>query len=89
MRSVRRVIGLERRHINYVRSTVESYGGLAVVRTLDPHGASIELLISPGCEGLVSKLLESLTKDDGIVLVPVETPRGELPQASGHGGDES
>ena len=89
MRSVRRVIGLERRHINYVRSTVESYGGLAVVRTLDPHGASIELLISPGCEDLVSKLLESLTKEDGIALVPQEAPGKELPRAPKHGGDES
>jgi hypothetical protein len=49
---------------------VESYDGMAVVRTLNPLRASIELLISPGCEELVSKLLESLTKDDKIDLLP-------------------
>lgn len=70
MQSVRRVFRLERRHIHYVRSTVESYDGMAVVRTLDPHGAIIEVLISPGCEDLVSKLLDSLTKDEEIDLLP-------------------
>lgn len=41
---------------------------MAVVRTIDPHEARIEIMISPGCEGLISELLDSLVKDEGLVL---------------------
>ena len=69
MESVRRIFRVDRRDINYLRSTIESYDGMAVVRTVDPHAAKIELMIAPGCEQLVCGLLEHLAGSEGLKLV--------------------
>ena len=57
---------MDRKDINFLKTTIESYDGMAVVRTLDSKEAVIELLIAPGCEILISELLESLKKREGI-----------------------
>lgn len=57
---------MKRDKINYICSTIESYDGMAVVRTLDPSSAYIELLIAPGCEDLVYGLLDSLRTEEGL-----------------------
>jgi len=44
---------------------------MALVSTVDPHKAMIELKISPGCEGLILELLESLRRDEGIKIMEV------------------
>jgi hypothetical protein len=62
---------VSRRDIHYLRTTVEGYDGMAVVRTVDPAGAVIELQIAPGCEQLVSSLIASLRDREGIALEPV------------------
>jgi hypothetical protein len=41
---------------------------MAVVRTVDPQEATIELLIAPGCEELISRLLAALREKEGIRL---------------------
>ena len=58
--------------INYVRITVESYDGMAVVRTLDPKVAALELLVAPGCDAMIDGLLESLSKE-GVPLEKIST----------------
>jgi hypothetical protein len=46
---------------------------MAVVRTVDPEqDATIELLIAPGCEKLVSELIAALKEKEGIRLEPAE-----------------
>ncbi len=60
---------MDRKDINYFRTTVESYDGMAVVRTVDPHAAYIEISISPGCEDLIFELLDSLAKDEGLKII--------------------
>ena len=57
---------MDRKDINFLKTTIESYDGMAVVRTLDSKEAVIELLIAPGCEILISELLESLKKREGL-----------------------
>lgn len=69
MESVRRIFRVDRRDINYLRSTIESYDGMAVVRTVDPHAADIELMIAPGCEELICGLVEHLASSEGLKLV--------------------
>ena len=44
MNSVKQVFRVKRKDINYIRWTVESYDGMAVVRTVDPKEAFIEIL---------------------------------------------
>jgi len=73
MKTSRKFFRVNRKDINYIRSTVESYDGMAVVRTLDPHVACIEIMISPGCEVLVLELLDSL-RQEGIGIAEEKAP---------------
>jgi len=75
MQTIKRIFRVDRKDINYLRSTIESYDGMAVVRTLDPLVAFIEIQISPGCEELVSELLDYLTKGEGLDLVEKDVSR--------------
>ena len=45
---------------------MESYDGMAVVRTVDPEKALIEIQISPGCESLVADLLHHLGSQEEV-----------------------
>ena len=45
-----RVFHVDRKEISYLRFTLESYDGMAIVTTLDPYTALIEVSIAPGCE---------------------------------------
>ena len=63
IRSLRRVFHVDRHEIGYLRFTLESYDGMAVVSTIDPQKALIEILIAPGCEAVVMNLLDSLRKE--------------------------
>lgn len=73
---------MERREINYLRLTLESYDGMVVVRTIDPRVAIIELQISPGCESLVVELIKDLVENEIMEIEPMsglgETSRGPL-----------
>jgi len=116
LETIKRRFRVNRKDIHYLRTTIEAYDGMAVVRTVEPHGhepvadsvqrnppklqssfaeasedtriplrsgdrgslrrrvdpseATIELLIAPGCEDLISKLLMALKEKEGI---PLET----------------
>jgi hypothetical protein len=74
---------VKREDIHYLRTTIEAYDGMAVVRTVesadpgsqrcrvDAGEATIELLIAPGCEGLISALIAALREQEGLPLEPV------------------
>jgi hypothetical protein len=59
---------VDRREINYLSVIIASYDGMALVRTIDPHEALIEVRISPGCEDYILALLDYLVQDEGISL---------------------
>lgn len=69
METIRHAYLVDREEINYLRITLESYDGMAVVRTLDPNKAEIEIMISPGCEEIIHKILESLRIKEGLKIV--------------------
>jgi hypothetical protein len=68
---------VKREDIHYLRTTIEAYDGMAVVRTAEPVGqnepgaAIIELLIAPGCEEMISRLIAALREQEGLPLEPV------------------
>jgi len=62
---------VNREDIHYLRTTIEAYDGMAVVRTVDPAQAVIELLIAPGCEEWISRLIAALREQEGISLEAV------------------
>ena len=55
---------VERKDIAYLRYTIESYDGIAVVATEDPVAAIIRLTISPLCENIVDELISSFVQDE-------------------------
>ena len=68
MKSTKMIFQVDRREIHYLRFTLESYDGMAVVSTIDPHLALIEVSIAPGCEKLISELMDALIKDEGMSI---------------------
>jgi len=63
MDTVSRYYRLHRKDIAYFKFIIESYDGMAVVRTKDPHEAIVELMVAPGWEQDVEKVLEGLGKE--------------------------
>ena len=68
MKTNKHIFRVNRRDINYLRVTIESYDGMGVVRTIDPQAALIEIQVAPGCEQLFSDLMRSLAEDEDIRL---------------------
>jgi hypothetical protein len=71
MKTMKHIFSVDRKDINYLRSTVESYDGMAVVSTIDPYQALIEIGISPGCEDMVMELVDYLREGEGLRLKQV------------------
>jgi hypothetical protein len=67
MDTISRYFRLHRKDIAYFKFIIESYEGMAVVRTKDPHEAIVELMVAPGWEKDVEKVLEGLGKE-----IPIE-----------------
>ncbi len=63
--------------IAYLKFIIESYEGMAVVRTIDPDQAIVELMIAPGWEEEVERVLEALRKEISIEEVHEEESNGE------------
>ena len=64
-----RYFRLRREDIAYFKFIIESYEGMAVVRTKDPHEAVVELMVAPGWEKDVEKVLEGLRKE--MIIEPL------------------
>jgi hypothetical protein len=62
-----RYLRVRREDIAYFKFIIESYEGLAVVRTQDPYEAGVELMVAPGWEGDVDEILEGLGQE-----IPIE-----------------
>jgi hypothetical protein len=54
---------LHREDIAYFKFIIESYDGMAVVRTKDSHEAIVELMVAPGWERDVDEVIEGLRKE--------------------------
>ena len=74
METTRQILRVDPREIAYLRMTIESYDGMAVVRTLDPQEALIEIQVAPGCENLISALVTELKEKETIDINPEPVP---------------
>ena len=77
METARHLYRVDRRDIAYLRGIIESYDGMAVVRTVDPHEAIIELMVAPGCQGSISQLVNDLENREALTLSPEEPEKEE------------
>ncbi len=80
METIRIRLGLKPKDIAYFRGTMESYDGMAVVRTIDPLAAVVELQISPGCESIVLEIVDDLMRNDDLHLTSFPVPEPNSPQ---------
>jgi hypothetical protein len=71
MDTVSKYYRLRRKDIAYFKFIIESYEGMAVVRTKDPHEAIVELMVAPGWERDLDKVLEGLGRE--IPIEPVSS----------------
>ncbi len=58
-----RYFRIHRKDIAYFKFIIESYEGMAIVRTKDPHEAIVELMVAPGWENDVGEVLEGLRNE--------------------------
>jgi hypothetical protein len=65
-----RYFRLRRKDIAYFKFIIESYEGVAVVRTKNPHEAVVELMVAPGWERDIDEILEGLRKEIHIESLP-------------------
>jgi hypothetical protein len=63
---------VHRKDIAYFKFIIESYEGMAVVRTKDPQEAIVELMVAPGWEKDVEEVLEGICKE--IPIEPILSP---------------
>jgi hypothetical protein len=61
-----RYFRVHRKDIAYFKFIIESYEGMAVVRTKDPHEAIVELMVAPGWERDLEEVLEGLRGEMAI-----------------------
>ena len=63
-----RYFRVRREDIAYLKFIIESYEGMAVIRTKDPYEAIVELMVAPGWEKDIEEILEGLRKE-----IPIES----------------
>jgi hypothetical protein len=68
--SIKKVFQVDRNEIAYLRVIFESYDGMAVVRTLEPWKALIEIQVAPGCMNMFHELVGDLAERERIKLIP-------------------
>jgi hypothetical protein len=75
-KAIKKYFRIDRREIHYLKFILEGYSGAAVVRTLDPAGGMIVVLVSPGCEKEVDMVIEDLRKE--ILIEETGPAEGEF-----------
>jgi hypothetical protein len=66
----KRYFQLPRSEIGYLRFILESYDGLAFARTLDKHGALVEIAYPPSRATDAESLLKAITAEIGLQAAP-------------------
>lgn len=57
---------INKTQIGFLNSIIESYEGIAAVRTLDASDGSLELWIAPAFEELVNAIMANLAEEIGL-----------------------
>ncbi len=65
-----RYFRIPRKEIAYFKFIIESYEGMAVIRTKDPREAIVEVMVAPGWEKDLEEVLEGLRKEIAIESLP-------------------
>ncbi len=62
------ILSVDTKEICWLQWIIESYDGMASVRTIDPANGEIEISIAPGCDDEILPLIKYL-KEEGSIHV--------------------
>lgn len=80
MRTRKLILSIAKSEICYLQWIIESYDGVAVMRTLNPMNGTVEISIAPGCTEEIISLINSLQHDNSIhVKEGAPDIRGNVP----------
>jgi len=63
LKTIKKILRVDRREICYLKFILEAYDGIATLTTIDAHQGIVMLRIAPGCECDVEAVLQDLKKD--------------------------
>jgi hypothetical protein len=66
---------IDKTQIGFLNSIIESYEGIAVVRTLNAPSGIIELWVSPDFENLINEIIHDIADEIGLQYVYKATQR--------------
>ena len=62
------ILSIEKSEICYLQWIIESYDGMAIMRTMDPMSGTVEISIAPGCTEEIVSLIDWLKEEGSIHL---------------------
>jgi hypothetical protein len=68
IQTIKYILSINTREICYLQWIIESYDGMASMRTINPVNGDIEISISPGCKEEIFSLIKYL-KGEGSIHV--------------------
>ena len=60
------ILSIDRKEICYLQWIIESYDGMASMRTINPANGGIEISIAPGCKEEIASLIRYLREEGSI-----------------------
>ena len=66
---MRRLFQIDRKTVCFIKFIIEAYDNMALITTIDPFAAIIELNIAPGCEHEIDRLFENLKHE--VLIRPI------------------
>lgn len=69
LKTTRRCYRVDRCQISFVKFILEAYDNLAVMSTLDPQQAVVQVIIAPGGESMVDGIMKSFAGEFEVVPV--------------------
>ena len=57
---------IDKTQIGFLNSIIDSYEGIAVVRTMDAPAGIVELWIAPSFENVVNRVISDIAKEIGL-----------------------
>jgi hypothetical protein len=76
MQTTKLTLSIEKREICYLQWIIESYDGMASLRTIDPAHGKVEISIAPECSEEIFSLINRLEED---MRIHVKEKKGHSP----------
>jgi hypothetical protein len=89
LETTRRWYKVDRSQISYIKFVLEAHDNVAVMSTVDPQQAVVQLRIAPGCERLVGDIMNDFSNEFTVCPVDPATLREPASSDRSDGGAES